>query len=84
MMGLLLDVTQVLVVVLLVLVIGWMVRGWMRSEVRAQIDRKLELEVRRSRATHTIRDEMRRTSKAMIDAALNVQYEDVAIGLNDD
>jgi hypothetical protein len=68
--------THVLLLVALCLLVGRMVRVWLRNEVGTAVDRKLEHEIRRSRATHVIQDELRRTSKAMIDAALNITVED--------
>lgn len=76
MSGLLEFIFQLLLVVGAVSIAGWAVNEWIRGEVSDQIDQKLELEINRMRATREIRDELRRSSREMINASLEAPVID--------
>ena len=60
----------------LCLLIGFLVRKWLRLEVKSEVDHRLASEVKRLRATRDIRETLRETSRAMLDAALSVTVEE--------
>lgn len=70
------DLIDFILRLVLIGLVSWLVLTWLRTEVADQIDEKLELEVRRSRTTHEIRDELRRSSQRLVDVALNLPNRD--------
>lgn len=59
-------------ILVLVLIVAWAASGLIKDEVAEQIDTKLELEIRRMQAMHEVRDELRRSSRELINVALEI------------